>query len=253
MTRPDPLERLGVRIVVLTGVAIDVLLTGELGDLEHHLIGHRSERAVSLRRRRVALRSDRPADGNRTRADQFRRPGVGRLDPVGPDDPDGIERRSHLEGQARRPRAPFVQPPIPAARPLGEDAEQLTAAQDVLGRVEREGGLRPSRTIDGDHPHRREQVLRLPRRHVLGLADEADVARHGEHQEGGIEERDVIRAQDRRAFGRQPVETSQLDVPDPPGEGREDPPREPLRRARARCLDHGSIVRGRCDGRVRRE
>ena len=90
--------------------------------------------------------------------------------------------------------------------------------------------LSPPDAIDGDHAHRREDVLRLPRVHVLGLADEADVARHGEHQERRVEERDVVRAQDCRAVDGQPVVAVHVDVPEATDDRRQEPARPSLER-----------------------
>ena len=59
---------LGAGVVALAGVAVDVLLAGELADLEHHLVGHRPQRPVPLRHRGVPLRGDRAADRDRARA-----------------------------------------------------------------------------------------------------------------------------------------------------------------------------------------
>src|SRR4029079_8078991 len=56
-------------------------------------------------------------------------------------------------------------------------------------------------------------VLRLPRVHVFGLADETDVAGHLQHQERAVEEADVIRAQDGGTLVGKWVESVKFELP----------------------------------------
>ena len=109
------------------------------------------------------------------------------------------DRRARLERQAGGSGLALVEQTVTGPGALRVDAEQLTRAQHLAGGVE--GRLRSvaPAAIDGDHPHRRKQELRLPRIHVLGLADEVRAAGHREHQHDRVEERDVVRCQDDRS------------------------------------------------------
>ena len=134
--------------------------------------------------------------------------GVRWLDRIGADDADGEDRTVELHREPGGAGAALVEPAVAAARAFGEDAEELTALEHLLGGIECRGALVAAAAIDRDHAQCGEQVLRLPRVHVFGLADEGDVAPHHQHQERRVEEADVVRAQDRRAVDRQPFQAA---------------------------------------------
>ncbi len=74
--------------------------------------------------------------------------------------------------------------------------------------LERSVGRRSAAAVDGDHAERREDVLRLPVVHVLGLAHEGDAPRQRGGQDEVVEDREVVGGQDgaarRRAGARAP-------------------------------------------------
>lgn len=186
--------------------------SAESADLEHHLVGHRAPHAVRLAV--VPLGADRPTDGDRTRPEQLRCLGVGRLNEIRAHDPDRKDRATDRGRETSRTGSTLVQDPVPATRSLGEDAEQLSAVENLDRDVERSLALLSSGAIDRDHPHHRKEELRLPGVHVLRLADEGDVARCDQHQESRVEERDVVGTKDRRTRFRKTFEARHLDVPE---------------------------------------
>src|SRR5215216_693119 len=149
----------GRGVHALAGVAVAVLLAGHLADLEHHLVNHRATCQVRLAPIPVALGADRATDGDRAVLEGLGCLRPGRLDLVGADDADREDRAAELQGEARRAGAALVQRSVAAARALGEDAEQLAAPQHGRRGVECRLRLVATGAVDGDHAHRREQVL----------------------------------------------------------------------------------------------
>ncbi len=95
-----------------------------------------------------------------------------------------------------------VKAAVASAGSLWIDPEELTRLQHPGGGVE--GPLRgvAAAAVDGDHAHGREEVLRLPGVHVLGLAHEGDPAGQHEGQEEGVDHRRVVGAEDGTALGQ---------------------------------------------------
>src|SRR3954454_11337161 len=147
----------GQAVGLLRGVGVAVLLPRELADLEHQLVGDLAQHEVVVDLVAIALDLDRSTDLDRRLLEELRQLGVGRLDVACADDTDGIDRAAHLQRQSCRARMPLVEVAVATARPLGEDAEQLPAAEDLFGGVERSAALVASAPVDGDHPERREE------------------------------------------------------------------------------------------------
>src|SRR5262249_23017463 len=157
--------------------------SGDLPDFEHHFVGDLAQHEPVIAALPIPLDVYWPADGDRTVHAHLRQLGVRRLDLVGADDANGKDLAAHLQGKSSCPCLSFVEIAIPTARSLREDAEELASAEHLARGLERALARLTSGPIDRDHAERWEQVARLPRIHVLGLADEADPAWHRRHQE----------------------------------------------------------------------
>ena len=147
------------------------------------------------------------------RGTEPRYPGVRWLDLIGTGDTHRVDRTVHLHGETRRPGPTLVQHPVTASGALWKDAEQLATTQYSFRGIECRLGLVTASPVDRNHAHRREEELRLPRVHVLGLADKTDVPRERQHHKGRVEKADVVRTENRWArFGKALVAQA-LDLP----------------------------------------
>ena len=133
-------ERLGL----LGGVLVDVLLAGELADLEHHLVDDLAQHqavvgAVGVAARRRSGRPKRTSAGlNGLRATW--RPAAGSRGC--PTMPDRDDRRAGAQGEAGRAGVAPVEPAVAGAGALGVDAEELAPLEHPGGGVERPLGRR---------------------------------------------------------------------------------------------------------------
>ena len=116
------------------------------------------------------------------------------------------------------PVRPLYSTPSRLRVPSGKMPNSSPRRSTASAAVERGLLLVAAGAVDRDHAHRREEVLRLPRVHVLGLADEADVARHVSIR--NAESRKLMWFGHRIAGPSigQPVEAAAVDVPQPRGD-----------------------------------
>jgi hypothetical protein len=118
----------------------------------------------------------------------------------------------------------------------------VPAAQRVGGDLERSDGLARGGPLDRDQTQRREQRARRPGVHVLGLADEVRLARHGQHQHDRVEERDVVRCDDRGSFSGEVLAPDHPDGREEPVERRRDRPHDPVQTLTTGADDVGVVL-----------
>ena len=114
-----------------------VLLAAQLADLEHHLVGELAEHAAVVDALQVPARLDGPPEVELALAEQFRRPGVRRLDLVGADDAHWHDGSTGTQRQSGDAGPALVETTVAATGAFGVDAEQATGLEDLGRGVER--------------------------------------------------------------------------------------------------------------------
>jgi len=213
VVRHEANRGVGLLLLVLGagGVHVDVLLAGEPHDLVHDLVGDRAQDVAVVLQALVALEVERLAeahDGSREGAELLAR----RRDLVGADHGDRDHRHSRLEGEPGDAGLAAVEPAVVRAGALGVDAEEVTLGQDPLRRHQRPLGGRRTRPVDRHlagpgEEHLLEPALDAGGGEVLGLGDEGDPPRHGQGHEQPVGVGQVVARQDRRALGRDVLDT----------------------------------------------
>ena len=188
------------------GIEVHVLLAGEGHEGVHDLVGDGAQHEAVVLQALVAGEVQRLADDD---AHTVAGGGDGladRLGQVGADHRHGHHGGSGGQGDAGHAGLAAVEAPVGAARALGVDAEELPRAQAVDAGLERRLGGLAAGTVHGDGAHGLHEVLHRPALdalagEVVGLADEGDLAVHQQRQEEGVDDRQVVGGQDRRALG----------------------------------------------------
>ncbi len=104
-----------------------------------------------------------------------------------------------------------VQSPVSRTGALGEQADCVTFLQGGLELLERPTGGARAPATHRDHAGADEQPPGQSAVCVLGLAEHEHLARKVEHQQDRIEERQMVRCQDRRTGGREILDALDAD------------------------------------------
>ena len=188
------------------GVEVHVLLAGEGHEGVHDLVGDGAQHEAVVLQALVAGEVQRLADDDAHAVAGGGNGLADRLGQVGADHGHGHHGGTGGQGDTGYPGLTAVEAPVGAARALGVDAEQLPRAQAVDAGLERRLGSLAAGTVHGDGAHGLHEVLHRPALdalagEVVGLADEGDLAIHQQRQEEGVDDRQVVGGQDRRALG----------------------------------------------------
>ena len=187
---------------LLRRVRVDVLVTRELADLVHHLVGELAQREVFLlevavARRGRAPRRSAPSPGRNRRGIRLST-GCTSSVPISPTGTIGVPVRSERRATPVCPRCRYPS----RVRPFGIDAEHPAALQHLGRRRERPFARAPALAPDGDLTDAAEEPRRLGVVEVLGLGHERDAPPDDQREEDRVEERPVVRREDHRTRAR---------------------------------------------------
>ena len=148
----------------------------------------------------VALRFEWVPEPDRHGPEQPRHLLVDGLHLVGADQADRDDRRPRLQGQPRGSGVTAMEEAVPGAGALGVDPEHAARAEHLGRGVERALTRAPAFAADGDLPDTAEEPRGLRIVEVLGLGHEGHAALDDQREEDRVEERTVVRGENRRTL-----------------------------------------------------